>query len=76
MFWTNGDKFFHLTGDNQIQPRTIFIIGINTGGLFHFPTAITFGVDFQGYFSLATGGDLPRKRDSRAPSAGLYPIHI
>jgi hypothetical protein len=71
-----GDKLFHLTGYNQIHPRAIFIIGINAGGFLHFSTAISFGIDFQGNFSLAAGGDLSRKRDSRAPSAGLYAFNI
>jgi hypothetical protein len=76
MLGTYGDKLFHLTGYNQIHPRAIFIIGINTGGLPHFSTAISSGIDFQGNFPLATGGDLSRKRDGRAPSAGFYAFNI
>ena len=33
------------------------------------------GVDFQGYLSLAAGGDVSRERDRRAPSAGLNLFH-
>jgi hypothetical protein len=76
MFGPYGDKLFHLTGYNQIHPGTIFIIGKNTGGFFHLSTAISFGIDFQGDFTLAAGGDLSRKRDSRTTSAGFYAIHI
>jgi hypothetical protein len=71
-----GDKLFYLAGYNQVHPWANFIIGINAGGFLHFSAAISFGIDFQGNFSLAAGGDLSRIRDSRAPSAGFYAIHL
>ena len=70
-----GDKLFYLAGYCQIDPRSAFVIGINAGGFPHFSTAISLGIDFQGNFPLAAGGDLSRIRDSRTPSAGFYAIH-
>ena len=75
MLGQNGGKFFHLPRNYQVHPAPFFVIGINTGGFLHAASAIAFGIDLQGYFSLAAGGDLSRIRDRRAPSAGLDAIH-
>ena len=44
---------------------------MNRGGFFKIASAVTAGSQFQCYFSLATGRDLPRKRGRRATSAGF-----
>jgi hypothetical protein len=43
---------------------------MDDGLLFHLVAAETAGVDLDDDFSLAAGGDLSRKRDSGAASAG------
>jgi hypothetical protein len=45
-----------------------FIIGVNDGAFIYSAAAVIIGVDLKGYFALAPGRDLPRIRDSRAPS--------
>ena len=48
----------------------MLIIGVNGCAFVDPAAAVIVGVDPQGYFTLATGRDLPRIRDSRAPSVG------
>ena len=52
------------------------IVGDNMGRFPKGLSAIALCVDFQGDFSLATGGDLSRERDGCTPSAGLDFLYV
>ena len=58
-----------MTGDGKCELGFCRIIGMKDGGFFYIFSAVSARSQFQGNFSLPTGGDLPRKRGCRATSA-------
>jgi hypothetical protein len=66
------DKFFHKTGNSNIQPGPVHVIDLYTGAFPDLTTAVTIGVHPDRYLPLAAGRDPSRTGDRRAPSAGFY----
>jgi len=66
-----GHKFFDLPGNRQFNDRELFLVGFYLYFFGNAASAVTFGFDLDRDFSLTAGRDLPRVRDSRAPSGGF-----
>jgi len=56
--------------------RSVGVAGQDLSGFLHGLAAIAFGAELQGDFALAAGGDLSRKRDRCAPSAGFDFLYV
>jgi hypothetical protein len=63
-----------ITAYGQGQSRPCRVVGDNRGLFFHAVTAVAAGINLDAYFTLAAGGDLSRKRDRGAASAGEHLI--
>ena len=70
--WDDGNKLFNPPADGESEARIFWVIGKYRNIFPEGSSTISLRIDFQGYFSLATGRDLSRVRDSCASSAGFY----
>jgi hypothetical protein len=68
---TDVHEFVDVSFDFQHQVFLRRIVGQDLDAFAQFFVAVALGVDLDGDFSLAAGGDLPRKGGGCAPSAGL-----
>jgi hypothetical protein len=70
-FGYKSNKAFNFAGNRQVMYRLLRVVGFNGYSFCQRSSTITRGIDFYGNFSLATGRDLSRIRDSRTPSPGF-----